>query len=72
MNQEEEIEAGWYPNPENQAELRWWDGQGWTEQTFQGTEPPKEIKAGGNSSVGLFFIIVTLFILACIAVVVVL
>lgn len=70
MSQEEEIEAGWYPNPENQTELRWWDGQGWTEQTFQGTEPPKEVaSSGSSSSVGLFFIIVTLFIIACLAVV---
>lgn len=23
--------AGWYVNPENQAQLRWWNGQQWTE-----------------------------------------
>src|SRR5690349_20944788 len=21
---------GWYPDPKNQAELRWWDGSRWT------------------------------------------
>jgi hypothetical protein len=73
MSQEETIEAGWYPNPENPTELRWWDGQAWTDQVFQGTEPPKEIKTGNSSSsVGLFFILVILFIIACLAIVFVL
>ncbi|WP_306913355.1 MULTISPECIES: DUF2510 domain-containing protein [unclassified Arthrobacter] len=25
--------AGWYPQPDNPAVLRWWDGSGWTDQT---------------------------------------
>jgi hypothetical protein len=25
--------AGWYPDPQGQARLRYWDGSGWTEQT---------------------------------------
>lgn len=25
--------AGWYPDPQGQARLRYWDGTGWTEQT---------------------------------------
>jgi uncharacterized protein YbjQ (UPF0145 family) len=24
---------GWYPNPDNPTQLRWWDGTGWTERT---------------------------------------
>lgn len=27
------ISAGWYEDPWNQADLRWWDGQNWTDQT---------------------------------------
>ena len=26
----EKIREGWYPNPENEGELRYWDGSGWT------------------------------------------
>ena len=25
--------AGWYPDPMAEAQLRWWDGAGWTERT---------------------------------------
>jgi hypothetical protein len=25
--------AGWYPDPQGQARLRYWDGSGWTDQT---------------------------------------
>lgn len=25
--------AGWYDDPSGQADLRWWDGQRWTEHT---------------------------------------
>ena len=31
-------EQGWYPDPGGQADLRWWDGQAWTEHTRQ--QPP--------------------------------
>jgi hypothetical protein len=34
------IPAGWYPNPENPAQQRWWDGAQWTEHV----SPP----AGGS------------------------
>jgi hypothetical protein len=28
--------AGWHPDPQGQAALRWWDGQQWTEHTSDG------------------------------------
>lgn len=37
-------EPGWYPNPENPQQIRWWDGQQWTDRTEpspqQGAFPP--------------------------------
>lgn len=29
---EPQTAAGWYPDPEDQAQMRWWDGSGWSEQ----------------------------------------
>jgi hypothetical protein len=31
--------AGWYPDPMAEAQLRWWDGAGWTERTTTPDEP---------------------------------
>ena len=31
--------AGWYPDPSAQADLRWWDGTRWTEQTRAEMDP---------------------------------
>lgn len=33
------LPAGWYVNPDNAAELRWWTGQEWTAST-RPLEPP--------------------------------
>jgi hypothetical protein len=30
---------GWYPDPAQQADLRWWDGQAWTAQTSAAAPP---------------------------------
>lgn len=32
--------AGWYPNPEKPAQIRWWDGSHWTEHV-QNVPTPK-------------------------------
>lgn len=37
-------EAAWYPDPSGQAELRWWDGEQWTEHTH-GPAPGTELPA---------------------------
>jgi uncharacterized RDD family membrane protein YckC len=31
--------AGWYPDPQDAQLMRWWDGSGWTEDTYERTEP---------------------------------
>ncbi len=33
------IEDGWYPDPLGQADLRWWDGSAWTDQTHNQAVP---------------------------------
>lgn len=35
-----ERSAGWYPDQTGQADLRWWDGEAWTERTAQRHELP--------------------------------
>ncbi len=31
--------AAWYPDPKSQAQLRWWDGEKWTENVHSAPEP---------------------------------
>jgi uncharacterized RDD family membrane protein YckC len=55
--------AGWYPDPQDAQLMRWWDGSGWTEDTYERTEPlggpldhrtpfgsPSEVPGGAPSS----------------------
>jgi uncharacterized RDD family membrane protein YckC len=32
-------DPGWYPDPQIPMQMRWWDGSGWTEDTYQRVEP---------------------------------
>lgn len=40
-------EQGWYPNPENPAEVRWWDGKAWTAHTERNPMAPAAAPAPG-------------------------
>lgn len=35
------VPAGWLPDPENPANLRYWDGSGWTASRFRPTDEPE-------------------------------
>jgi hypothetical protein len=42
---------GWYPDPWEQAELRWWDGQRWTGAvTSDASSPPPQPTAAGTGA----------------------
>ena len=36
--------AGWYPDPSHHAQLRWWDGQRWTEHTHPAAPPGVDLR----------------------------
>lgn len=40
FNGDATVEAGWYPDPQSGASLRYWDGTSWTDHTHDGTEVP--------------------------------
>lgn len=38
--------AGWYPDPEDNQKLRWWDGETWTDRSRPSLpQPPTEVKS---------------------------
>jgi hypothetical protein len=38
-NDQFSVPAGWYPDPLGIPQLRWWNGEGWTEQVSAAPEP---------------------------------
>ena len=53
--------AGWYPNPDDATQLRWWDGSAWTDQVQASIseQAPGEVGAGPSVYSGPPIIVVT-------------
>ncbi|MGN7778200.1 exonuclease domain-containing protein [Mycolicibacterium sp. 22603] len=47
------VSAGWYDDPWNQADLRWWDGQQWTGQTATTNRDHRERESEDSLSAGI-------------------
>lgn len=41
--QNNNIQEGWYEDPNNPSQWRWWDGSNWTERVYQTTEAEPQI-----------------------------
>ena len=63
MTDTRQAPAGWYPNPEDTTQLRWWDGQAWG-PTAPPTPSPVKGKGFAVTSLtlGLISVLTSLFL----------
>jgi hypothetical protein len=45
-----EMAPGWHPDPDGSDQLRWWDGESWTDDTQPAPAPPPRRKAPATST----------------------
>lgn len=58
-----ETPAGWHPDPQDAAFLRWWDGETWTDQR-RPRQPAGAVVAEPDSNEGMSGLAITGFVLA--------
>ena len=60
------IPAGWYPNPENPAQHRWWDGAQWTDHVSAPAYTPAstvaQLRAPAGTNVNTIWIWIAVFV----------
>lgn len=63
------VPAGWYPDPQNPAQGRYWDGSAWTDQVHQPGQPAVKLRApeGTDPNTVWMWILVLLPLLGYIA-----
>ena len=44
--------AGWYEDPQDSSQLRYWDGTAWTQEVHSNLSVPRLIVSGSNSIAG--------------------
>ncbi len=48
MTTTNETPAGWYANPQNATQLRWWDGAAWTDRVKASISEQPDLAVGGG------------------------
>lgn len=60
----EESPAGWHPDPQDAAFLRWWDGETWTDQRKPRQPAAATAHDAGESNEGMSGLAIAGFVLA--------